>query len=140
MHKSFKSYSAQAAEVSVSDKGEVRVHKVVCAVDCGLNVNPNTIEAQMESAIVFGLSATLFSEITIKKGRAEQSNFHDYRLVRMRHMPVVEVHIMPSEEKLGGVGEPGVPPVAPAVANAVFAATGKRIRRLPIRAEDLKST
>lgn len=140
VHKSFKSYSAQAAEVSVSDKGEVRVHKVVCAVDCGLNVNPNTIEAQMESAIVFGLSATLFSEITIKKGRAEQSNFHDYRLVRMRHMPVVEVHIMPSEEKLGGVGEPGVPPVAPAVANAVFAATGKRIRRLPIRAEDLKST
>jgi isoquinoline 1-oxidoreductase beta subunit len=140
VHKSFGSYTAQVAEVSVSREGEVRVHKVVCAVDCGRNVNPDTIEAQMQSAIVFGLSATLFSEITLKKGRAEQSNFHDYRILRMNHMPVVEVHIMPSEEKPSGVGEPGVPPIAPAVANAVFAITGKRIRRLPIRVEDLKST
>lgn len=138
VHKSFGSYVAQVAEASVSKEGEVRVHKVVCAVDCGRIVNPDTIEAQMESGIVFGLSAALFSEITLKKGRVEQNNFHNYKLVRMKHMPVVEVHIMPSEEKPGGVGEPGVPPIAPAVANAVFAVTGKRIRRLPIRAEDLK--
>jgi isoquinoline 1-oxidoreductase beta subunit len=140
VHRSFGSYVAQVAEVSVSKAGEVQVHKVVCAVDCGRIVNPDTIEAQMESGIVFGLSATLFSEITFNKGRVEQSNFHDYRLMRMRHMPLVEVHIMPSEEKPGGVGEPGVPPIAAAVANAIFAVTGKRIRRLPIRAEDLKST
>jgi len=140
VHKSFGSYTAQVAEVSVSKEGEVRVHKVVCAVDCGRIVNPDTIEAQMESGIVFGLSATLFSEITFKKGRVEQNNFHNYKLLRMKHMPVIEVHIMPSEEKSGGVGEPGVPPIAAAVANAVFAVTGKRIRRLPIRAEDLKST
>ena len=124
----------------MSREGEVRVHKIVCAVDCGRTVNPDTIEAQMQSAIVFGLSAALFSEITFKNGRVEQSNFHNYKLIRMKHMPVVEVYIMPSEEKPGGVGEPGVPPVAPAVANAVFAVTGKRIRRLPIRAEDLRST
>lgn len=139
VHKSFGSYVAQVAEVSVTKEGEVRVHRIVCAVDCGRTVNPDTIEAQMESGIVFGLSATLFSEITLKKGRVEQSNFHNYRLMRMRDMPAVEVHIMPSEEKHKGVGEPGVPPVAPAVSNAVFAVTGKRIRRLPIRAEDVKA-
>ncbi|MBI5100070.1 MAG: xanthine dehydrogenase family protein molybdopterin-binding subunit [Nitrospirae bacterium] len=139
VHKSFGSYVAQVAEVSVNKDGEVRVHKVVCAVDCGRTVNPDTIEAQMESGIVFGLSAALFGEITFKKGRVEQNNFHNYKLVRMKHMPVVEVHIMPSEEKSGGVGEPGVPPIAPAVANAIFSVTGRRIRRLPIRAEDVRS-
>jgi isoquinoline 1-oxidoreductase beta subunit len=140
VHKSFGSYVAEVAEVSVTPEGEVRVHKVVCAVDCGRIVNPDTIEAQMESAIAFGLSAALFGEITLKKGRTEQSNFHDYKLVRMKHMPVVEVHIMPSEEPPGGVGEPGVPPIAPAVANAIFVVTGRRVHRLPIRPEDVSSS
>ncbi|MBI5742102.1 MAG: xanthine dehydrogenase family protein molybdopterin-binding subunit [Nitrospirae bacterium] len=133
IHKSFGSYVAQVAEVSVNKKDGLRVHKVVCAVDCGKIVNPSIIEAQMESGVVFGLSAALFGEITFKKGRVEQGNFNDYKLVRMNHMPLIEVHIMPSEEKHGGIGEPGVPPVAPAVANAVFALTGNRVRRLPIR-------
>jgi isoquinoline 1-oxidoreductase beta subunit len=114
----------------------VHVHKVVCAIDCGRIVNPDTIKAQMESGIVFGLSAALYGEITFENGRVNQSNFHDYPLLRMNEMPVVEVAIVPSEEKSGGVGEPGVPPIAPAVCNAIFAATGKRIRRLPIRIEE----
>ncbi|MBI5056108.1 MAG: xanthine dehydrogenase family protein molybdopterin-binding subunit [Nitrospirae bacterium] len=139
VHKSFGSYVAQVAEVSVGKDGEVKVHKVVCAVDCGKIVNPDTIEAQMESGIVFGLSAALFSEITFKKGRVIQGNFNNYKLMRMRNMPVVEVHIMPSQEKSGGVGEPGVPPIAAAVSNALFTITGKRIHRLPIRAEDVKA-
>jgi len=139
VHKSFGTYTAQVAEVSVSKDGEVKVHKVVCAVDCGRIVNPDTIEAQMESGIVFGLSAALFGEITFKEGKVVQGNFNNYKIVRMKHMPQVEVYIMPSQEAMGGIGEPGVPPVAPAVANAIFVVTGKRIRRLPIRAEDLKS-
>ncbi len=114
------------------------MHRVVCAVDCGRIVNPDTIAAQMESGIVFGLSAALHGAITLKNGRVEQGNFEDYPLLRMDEMPRVEVHIVPSQEAPGGVGEPGVPPIAPAVANAVFAAAGKRIRRLPIRTEDLK--
>ena len=134
VHSSFGSFVAQVAEASVSPAGEVRVHRVVCAVDCGRTVNPATIEAQVESAIVFGLSAALHSAITLKNGRVEQSNFHDYRVLRMNEMPVVEVHIVPSTEPPSGIGEPGTPPIAPAVANAIFAATGKRIRRLPIEA------
>ncbi len=134
---SFGSYIAQVAEVSVAKGGAVRVHRVVCAVDCGSVVNPDTIEAQMESGIVFGLTAALKGAITIGNGRVQQSNFHDYEMLRIHEMPVVEVHIVPSKEAPGGIGEPGTPPIAPAVANAVFAATGKRIRRLPIRAEDL---
>jgi isoquinoline 1-oxidoreductase subunit beta len=109
-------------------------------VDCGKFVNPDTIKAQMEGGIVFGLSAALYGAITFKDGRVEQSNFHDYPLLRLNEMPEVEVHIVPSEEKSGGIGEPGVPPIAPAVCNAIFTLTGKRIRRLPIRAEDLKMT
>jgi isoquinoline 1-oxidoreductase subunit beta len=132
VHKSFESFVAEVAEVSVSPAGDVRVHRVVCAVDCGMYVNPDTIEAQMQSGIVYGLTAALKGAITIDRGRVEQGNFHDYPMLRMDEMPVVEVHIVPSTEAPGGVGEPGTPPIAPAVANAVFAATGKRIRKLPI--------
>jgi isoquinoline 1-oxidoreductase subunit beta len=139
-HESFGSFVAQVAEVSVDKDGKVRVHRVVCAVDCGRVVNPDTIEAQMEGGIIFGLSAALYGAITLKNGRPEQSNFHNYKLVRLDEAPAMEVHIVPSREALGGIGEPGVPPIAPAVANAVFAATGKRIRSLPIRPEMLKKT
>ena len=124
--------------MEVSKSGEVRVHRVVCAVDCGTVVNPDTVEAQMESAIVFGLSAALSGEITIKNGRVLQHNFNDYPVLRMNEMPVVEVHIVKSTEPPGGVGEPGTPPAAPAVCNAIFALNGKRVRRLPIRAEEIK--
>lgn len=130
---SFGSVVAQVAEVTVSKTGKVGVKRVVCAVDCGSVVNPDTVKAQMEGGIVYGLTAALYGEIEIKAGRAVQGNFNSYKMLRMNEMPVVEVHIVPSEEKPGGVGEPGTPPIAPAVANAVFAATGKRIRRLPIK-------
>ena len=139
VHESFGSFVAQVAEVSVSKEGKVRVHRVVCAIDCGPVVNPDTIRAQMEGGVVFGLTAVLYGEISFEKGRVKQRNFHDYQMLRMNEMPVVEVHLVPSTEKMGGVGETGVPPIAPAVANAVFALTGKRLRRLPIRAEDLRN-
>jgi isoquinoline 1-oxidoreductase beta subunit len=131
VHKSFDSYVAQVAEVSIEDDA-VRVHRVVCAVDCGIVVNPDTVVAQMESAIAFGLSAALHSELTFKDGRIQQSNFHDYQVLRFNEMPAVEVHIVPSAEPPTGVGEPGVPPIAPAVANALYALTGKPVRKLPI--------
>jgi len=105
---------------------------VVCAVDCGMHVNPQTIEAQMQGAIVYGLTAALFGRIDIDRGRVVQSNFHDYRMLRLAEMPQVEVHLVPSEGPPGGVGEAALPALAPAVCNAIFAATGKRIRRLPI--------
>jgi isoquinoline 1-oxidoreductase subunit beta len=135
-HFSFDSYVAQVVEASV-EKGAVKVHRVVCAVDCGLVINPDTVRAQMEGGIIFGLTAALKTEITLKDGRIEQSNFHDYQMLRMFESPEIEVHIVPSTENPTGVGEPGVPPVAPALANAIFAATGKRVRRLPIRESDL---
>ena len=135
---SFGSFVAQVAEISLSDRGEVRIHRVVCAVDCGLFVNPDTIEAQMQSGIVYGLSAALMGEITIEGGRVKQRNFHDYPVLRMNEMPQIEVHIAPSNEAPGGIGEPGTPPIAPAVANAVFAATGRPVRRLPIRTMPLR--
>jgi isoquinoline 1-oxidoreductase subunit beta len=130
-HESFGSHVAHVAEVSV-EAGKIRVHRVVCAIDCGPVVNPLTIEAQMQSAIAFGLSAALHSEITFKDGKVEQSNFNDYLVLRLDEMPTVEVHIVPSTEKMGGAGEPGLPPIAPAVANALFALTGKRLRSLPL--------
>ncbi len=132
VHESFGSAVAHAAEVSV-ETGRIRVHRVACAVDCGPVVNPDGVEAQMQSGIVYGLSAALYGEITFSDGRVEQSNFHDYPVLRMLEMPRVEVHIVRSNEKMGGVGEPGTPPIAPAVANALFALTGKRLRRLPLR-------
>jgi isoquinoline 1-oxidoreductase subunit beta len=135
-HFSFDSYVAQVVEASV-EKGAVKVHRVVCAVDCGLVINPDTVRAQMEGGIIFGLTAALKTEITLKDGRVEQSNFHDYQMLRMFESPEIEVHIVPSTENPTGVGEPGVPPVAPALANAIFAVTGKRVRRLPIRGSDL---
>jgi CO/xanthine dehydrogenase Mo-binding subunit len=130
---------AQVAEVSVTNDGLVRVHRVVCAIDCGVVINPDMVVAQMESGVVFGLTATLKSAITIEGGRALQSNFHDYPLLRYEEMPEIEVYIVPSDSSPSGVGEMGNPPIAPAVANAIFAATGKRVRRLPIRPEDILS-
>jgi isoquinoline 1-oxidoreductase beta subunit len=139
VHESYGSFVAHVAEVSVDPKGKVLVHRVVCAVDCGRYVNPDTIEAQMESGIIFGLSATLYGEITLKNGRVEQGNYNDYPVLRINETPAMEVHIVRNGEKPGGIGEPGVPTVAPAVANAVFAVTGIRVRTLPIRAEELKN-
>jgi isoquinoline 1-oxidoreductase beta subunit len=109
------------------------VHKVACAVDCGVAVNPNGIAQQMESAVIYGLSAALYGEVTIKDGKVEQQNFNNYPVLRMNQAPLVETVIMKSAEAPGGIGEPGTPPVAPAVANAVFALTGKRLRNLPLR-------
>jgi isoquinoline 1-oxidoreductase beta subunit len=137
VHASFGSWCAQVAEVSVSD-GRPRVHRVVCAIDCGRAINPETIRAQMESGIVFGLTAALYGQITLKEGRVEQSNFHDYPVLRLNEMPEVEVHIVPSTERPSGIGEPGTPLMAAAVCNALFALTGRRLRRLPI-ADQLKA-
>lgn len=132
VHESFGSFIAQVAEVSV-ENGAIRVHRVVCAVDCGIAVNPAGIAAQMESGIAFGLGAALHSRITFKDGRVQESNYHDYQVLRMSEMPAVEVHIVPSTEKSGGVGEPGTAPIAPAVANALFALNGQRLRELPFQ-------
>jgi isoquinoline 1-oxidoreductase beta subunit len=129
---------AMVAEVSVDGRGTIRVHHVVCAVDCGRVINPDTVAAQMEGGVAFGLTAALKAEITIAEGRVEQSNFHDCPMLRMDEMPVVEVHIVESDEDPTGIGEMAVPPIVPAVANAVFAATGKRIRKVPMRAGDLR--
>ena len=132
LHQSFGSVVAQVAEVSVEGK-EIRVHRVVCAIDCGIAVNPNIVAQQMESAVIFGLSAALGGEITLKDGRIEQTNFHDYPVLRMDRAPLVETVIIPSAEPPEGVGEPGTPPIAPAVANALFVLTGQRLRSLPLR-------
>lgn len=135
---SFGSYVAQVAEVSVGKDGKPKVHRVVCAIDCGQVVNPDTVTAQMESCIIFGLTAAFYGEITLKNGRVEQRNFYDYKMLRMNETPKIEVYIVSSTEKHGGVGEPGTPPIAPAVVNAIFAATGKRLRSLPINTAELK--
>lgn len=125
------------AEISISKKQTIKVHRIVCGVDCGIVINPKIIKAQMESGIAFGLTATLKSSITLKKGKVEQSNFDDFELLRMDEMPEVEVYIVASNESPTGIGEAGVPTVAPAVANAVFAATGKRARTIPIKLSEL---
>jgi isoquinoline 1-oxidoreductase beta subunit len=133
---SFESYTAAVAEVSVKDS-QVRVHRMVYAVDCGRPINPNGIAAQVEGAAIYGLSAAMHDAITIDRGRVQQSNFNDYQMPRINQTPKIEVHVVPSKEEPTGIGEPGLPVIAPAVCNAVFAATGKRLRRLPIRPEDL---
>jgi isoquinoline 1-oxidoreductase beta subunit len=134
----FGSYLAQVAEVEVSPEGSVRVRRVVCAVDCGAVVNPGTVEAQIQSGIMFGITAALYGEITLKHGRVEQSNFDTYQILRINEAPTVEVHIVPSSEPPGGLGEAGTSAVVPAVTNAIFAATGKRLRKLPVDSDLLK--
>jgi isoquinoline 1-oxidoreductase beta subunit len=130
VHESFGSVCAHVVEVSV-ENNQIRVHKVTSAIDCGTTVNPLTIEAQVQGALVYGLSAALHERITLKDGRVEQGNFTDFPILRISEMPEVSVHIVPSSNKPSGVGEPGTPPIAPAVANAVAALTGKRLRKLP---------
>jgi isoquinoline 1-oxidoreductase beta subunit len=133
LHESFQSIVAQVAEVSVQGS-DVRVHRVTCAVDCGLAVNPDQVVAQIQSGVVYGLCAALHGEITVEAGRSVQGNFDTYPVLRIAEAPAIDVHIVPSDGKMGGIGEPGTPPIAPAVCGAIFAATGKRIRRLPISA------
>jgi isoquinoline 1-oxidoreductase beta subunit len=135
----FATYMAQVAEVEVSKDGEIRVRRVFCAVDCGTAVNPDTIEAQIQSAIIFGITAALYGEVTLKDGRVEQTNFDTYRMLRMNEAPAIEVHIVRNFEPPGGMGEPGTSAIVPAVANAIFAATGKRLRKMPIDPTELKS-
>ena len=136
VHESFSSYVAQVAEISLKDDGGIKVERVVCAVDCGIAVNPDIVKAQMEGGIGFGLGAILKSAVTLEGGRVQETNFDRYRMLTIDEMPKVEVHIVPSTEPPTGVGEPGVPPIGPAVANAVFAATGKRVRVLPFSRHD----
>ena len=138
VHESFGTYVAQVAEVTVQNDGSYHVDRVVCAVDCGIAINPDVIRAQVEGAIGFALSTVLYGAITLTEGKVDQSNFHDYAPARIGDMPRVEVHIVPSAVAPKGIGEPGVPPLAPAVANALAAATGKRVRKLPISTEELK--
>jgi isoquinoline 1-oxidoreductase beta subunit len=134
----FGSYLAQVAEVEVSKEGAVRVRRVVCAVDCGTVVNPDTVQAQIQSGIIFGATAALYGEITLKDGRVEQANFDTYQMLRMNEAPAIEVHIVKSTEPPGGMGETGTSAIVPAIANAIFAATGKRLRKMPVDASVLK--
>jgi isoquinoline 1-oxidoreductase beta subunit len=134
----FGSHIAGCAEVSVSDDGKLKIHRIVAATDCGHAVNPQQIEAQVEGSFVYGLSAALYGEITIKDGRVEQENFDTYNVMRIDEMPDVETIVMPSGGFWGGVGEPTIAVAAPAVLNAIFAATGKRIRSLPVKNHDLR--
>jgi isoquinoline 1-oxidoreductase beta subunit len=135
---SYGSYAAHVVEASITPEGRPRVHRIVCAIDCGIAVNPDQVRAQMEGGAVYALTAAYYGAITLDKGRVQQSNFHDYPMMRIAEMPVVETHIVDSGQPPGGLGEPGVPSVAPALGNALFLLTGKRIRSLPIKSEDLK--
>jgi CO/xanthine dehydrogenase Mo-binding subunit len=128
----FGSYMAQVAEVDVGRDGSVAVRRIVCAVDAGVIVNPDTVHAQIQSAVIFGISGVLYGQATLKSGRIEQSNFHDVRVLRINEAPAIDVHVIASTEAPGGMGEPGTSCLAPAVTNAIFAATGKRIRKLPV--------
>jgi isoquinoline 1-oxidoreductase beta subunit len=130
------SFNAQVVEISI-EKAKVRVHRVVCAVDCGQTINPAGVVQQIQGGVVYGLSAALKGGITIDRGRVQQKNFHQYEVLRIDEMPVVEVHLAPSQANPGGIGEASTPPIAPAVANAIFAATGKRVRRLPIKLDEI---
>jgi isoquinoline 1-oxidoreductase subunit beta len=134
----FGTYIAQVAEVEVAKNGAVRVRRVVCAVDCGTVVNPDTVQAQIQGAIIFGITAALYGEITLKNGRVEQTNFDTYQMLRMSEAPAIEVHIVESSEPPGGMGECGTSAIVPAVANAIFAATGKRLRKMPVDITALK--
>ena len=134
----FGSYLAQVAEVEVSKDGAVRVRRVVCAVDCGTVVNPDTVQAQIQSGIIFGATAALYGEITLKNGRVEQTNFDTYQILRMNEAPAIEVHIVKSPEPPGGMGETGTSAIVPAISNAIFAATGKRLRKMPVDSNLLK--
>jgi isoquinoline 1-oxidoreductase beta subunit len=138
LQNAFGSYMAQAAEVEVSKDGAVRVRRVVCAMDCGTVVNPDTVQAQIQSGIIFGATAALHGEITLKDGRVEQTNFDSYQMLRMDEAPAIEVHIVKSAEPPGGMGETGTSAIVPAIANAIFAATGKRLRKMPVDPAVLK--
>jgi isoquinoline 1-oxidoreductase subunit beta len=129
---------AHVAEVEVSRNGLVRVRRVVCALDCGTVVNPDTVQAQVQSGIIFGITAALYGEITLKNGRVEQGNFDTYQMLRMNEAPAIEVHIVGNSEPPGGMGECGTSLIVPAVANAIFAATGKRLRKMPVDVAALK--
>jgi len=129
---SFGSFIATVAEAEVDESGEVRVRRIVSAVDTGIVVNPDTVVAQLQGGLIFGLTAALYGEITIDKGRVQQSNFHDYRMLRIDQVPAIEVHLINSGEAPGGIGETGTTAAPPALGNAIFAATGIRLRRLPI--------
>lgn len=134
VHECFASIVGEVAEISVSDTGAIKVHKMICVVDCGRVVNPSIIESQLESAMIDGLTAALWGGVRIREGRIVQSNFHDYRLMRLRETPLMDIHIIDNNEAPGGIGEPGVPPSMPALSNALFAATGRRVRSLPLEA------
>ena len=138
IHKSFGTIVAQVIEVEMIE-GKVLPRRAICAVDAGFAMHPKGMEAQMESGIVYGLTAALYSEITIQHGAVAQSNFHDYPMLRMNESPIIETYIINSGEQIGGAGEPGTPAVAPALVNAIFNATGKRIRQLPVRLHDLST-
>jgi CO/xanthine dehydrogenase Mo-binding subunit len=135
----FGTYMALVVDAEVAKSGDVAVKRVVCALDAGVIVNPDTVRAQVQSAVIFGISGALWGKATVKDGRIEQSNFHDVRVVRMNETPAIETHIVASQEAPGGMGEPGTSALAPALTNAIFAATGKRLRKLPVDPELLKT-
>jgi isoquinoline 1-oxidoreductase beta subunit len=139
VHASFRSYVAQIVEISLDQNANLVVHKVTCAIDCGLTINPENVKAQMEGGILFGLTMAKYGELSISNGKVDQNNFYDYRIARMNETPEIEVHLIPhTGQAMGGVGETGVPPLAPALANALFAATGKRIQSLPLMNQSFK--
>lgn len=140
VQESFGSFVAEIAEVSLNEDNQPVVHKVTCAIDCGWAVNPDIVEAQIESGIIFGLSAAMYGEITIENGRVAQGNFPDYEVVRMASSPKIEVHIVESGGAPGGLGEPSTPPIAAAVANGLFVLTGQRVRELPLKNHDFSQS